>query len=166
MGDERRRMDAEATAGDTGGGGAGTAKPAPGSARASSGPASAPGPGAPTGPASAPGPGANPSAEGPADATADAAADTAPVPQPPMLDLVQTFLNVLAARAWQHLGLVPDPSSGKVERRLEDAQLAIDAAAALAEVLRPRVGERDRREVETLITNLRLNFVEQKSRAQ
>jgi len=147
-------MDAEAIAGDTGGSDAGTAEPAPGSSRAS------------TGPASAPGPGADASAEGPADATADASADTAPVPQPPMLDLVQTFLNVLAARAWQHLGLVPDPSSGKVERRLEDAQLAIDAAAALAEVLRPRVGERDRREVETLITNLRLNFVEQKSRAQ
>ncbi len=96
----------------------------------------------------------------------DAEGTAAETAQPPVLDLVQTFLNVLAARAWQHLGLVPDPSSGKVERRLDDAQLAIDAAAALAEVLRPRVGERDRREVETLITNLRLNFVEQKSRAQ
>jgi hypothetical protein len=100
--------------------------------------------------------------ETPPDAAAASAQAEA---QPPLLDLVQTFLNVLAARAWQHMGLVPDPTSGKVERRLDEAQVAIDAAAALAEVLRPRVGERDRREIETLITNLRLNFVEQKSRA-
>ncbi|MDR7555380.1 MAG: DUF1844 domain-containing protein [Armatimonadota bacterium] len=122
-------------------------------------------PGAPTDAAGATGTGAS-APGGRVETGTDAAPGGEPVAQPPVLDLVQTFLNVLAARAWQHLGLVPDPSSGKVERRLDDAQLAIDAAAALAEVLRPRVGERDRREVETLITNLRLNFVEQKSRAQ
>lgn len=98
--------------------------------------------------------------------------DAAPAPGPEaeslpdVMTLVGTFLSLLAARAWQAMGLVPDPATKQVERNLDDAQLAIDAAAALAEVIRPRVGDRERREIEALITNLRLNFVEQKSKAR
>jgi len=40
------------------------------------------------------------------------------------------------------------------------------AAAALAEVLRPRLPDSERREIENLIATLRLNFVEQKSKAR
>ncbi|MGH2405282.1 MAG: DUF1844 domain-containing protein, partial [bacterium] len=61
-------------------------------------------------------------------------------------------------------GLVPDSTTKKIERKLDDAQLAIDAAAALADLVRPRLSEAERREVEVLVTNLRLNFVEQKSK--
>lgn len=86
-------------------------------------------------------------------------------PLPDAMTLVGTCLSLMAARAWQAMGLVPDPSTKQVERKLDDAQLAIDAAAALAEVIRPRVAERERREIESLITNLRLNFVEQKGKA-
>lgn len=78
--------------------------------------------------------------------------------------LVATFMNLLAAKAWETMGLVPNPATKQVERKLDEAQLAIDAAAALAEVLRPRVGDADRRDIETLVTNLRLNFVEQKNK--
>ncbi|MDQ7828162.1 MAG: DUF1844 domain-containing protein [Armatimonadota bacterium] len=78
--------------------------------------------------------------------------------------LVLTCISLLGQKAWAALGLVPDPASGKIERHLEDARLAIDAAAALVEVVRGRVGETDRRELETLLTNLRLNYVEQRSR--
>lgn len=88
-----------------------------------------------------------------------------PGPLPDAMSLVGTCLSLLAARAWQAMGLVPDPATKQIEKDLNDAQLAIDAAAALADVLRPRVAERERREIEALITNLRLNFVEQKSKA-
>lgn len=84
---------------------------------------------------------------------------------PDAMTLVGTCLSLLAARAWQAMGLVPDPATKQVERKLDDAQLAIDAAAALADIIRPRVAERERREIEALITNLRLNFVEQKRKA-
>ena len=80
------------------------------------------------------------------------------------MTLVASCLNVLAAKAWEALGLVPSPATKQVERNLDDAQLAIDAAAALAEVVRPRVPDADRREIENLIATLRLNFVEQKSK--
>jgi len=85
-------------------------------------------------------------------------------PLPDATTLVTTCLSLLAAKAWEALGLVPDPATQKIERQLDEAQLAIDAAAALAELVRPRVSERERREIETLVTNLRLNFVEQKSK--
>jgi len=81
------------------------------------------------------------------------------------MTLVASCLNVLAAKAWEALGLVPSPATKQVERNLDDAQLAIDAAAALAEVVRPRVPDADRREIENLIATLRLNFVEQKNKA-
>ncbi len=93
--------------------------------------------------------------------TADVAASQ-PLPDAPAL--VTTCLSLLAAKAWEAMGLVPDPATRRVERKLDDAQLAIDAAAALAEIVRPRVAESERREIETLVTNLRLNFVEQKSK--
>ena len=94
---------------------------------------------------------------------ADAAAsETASQPLPDAPALVTTCLSLLAAKAWEAMGLVPNPATHRVERKLDDAQLAIDAAAALAEVVRPRVSESERREIETLVTNLRLNFVEQK----
>jgi hypothetical protein len=51
-----------------------------------------------------------------------------------------------------------------VERNLDDARLAIDAAAALIQHLRPRVPDTEQREFETLLTNLRLNFVEQQTK--
>ncbi len=85
-------------------------------------------------------------------------------PLPDATTLVTTCFGLLATKAWEALGLVPDPATQKIERKLDEAQLAIDAAAALAELIRPLVSEHERREIETLVTNLRLNFVEQKSK--
>lgn len=90
---------------------------------------------------------------------------TAEVPIADARGLVLTCLSLLGAKAWEALGLVPNPETKQLARNLDDAQFLIDAVAALAEVARPRVGEAERREIETLLANLRLNFVEQKSKA-
>jgi hypothetical protein len=79
-------------------------------------------------------------------------------------DLVRWCVTLLATSAWQAMGLIPDPSTHRVERNLDDARLAIDAAAALIEHLRPRLPDAEQREFETLLTNLRLNFVEQQTK--
>jgi hypothetical protein len=79
-------------------------------------------------------------------------------------DLVRWCVTLLATSAWQAMGLIPDPSTHRVERNLDDARLAIDAAAALIEHLRPRLPDTEQREFETLLTNLRLNFVEQQTK--
>ncbi len=79
--------------------------------------------------------------------------------------LVATCISLLASKAWEAMGLVPNPATKALERKFDEAQFAIDAAAALADLLRPRVSDNERREIETLIANLRINFVEQKSKA-
>ncbi len=79
-------------------------------------------------------------------------------------DLVRWCVTLLATSAWQAMGLIPDPVTHKMERNLDDARLAIDAAAALLQTLRPRLPEREQREFDTLLTDLRLNFVEQQAR--
>jgi len=83
-----------------------------------------------------------------------------------VVELLRWIVGVLAGAAWQNLGLVPNPATKKVERNLDDARLAIDAAAALIEQLKPRVDEKERRDLDTLLANLRLNFVEQKSKTE
>lgn len=79
-------------------------------------------------------------------------------------DLLRWCVTLLATSAWQAMGLIPDPSTHRVERSLDDARLAIDATAALVQQLHPRLTEAERREFDTLLTNLRLNFVEQQAK--
>lgn len=99
------------------------------------------------------------------------APDTTPDPEPGPVSLpdarslVATCLSLLAAKAWEAMGLVPNPETKQIERKLDDAQLAIDAAAALAAVLRDKSTDAERRGMDTLLADLRINFVEQKSKA-
>lgn len=78
--------------------------------------------------------------------------------------VVLTCISLLASKAWEAMGLVPDPTTKKIERHLDEARLAIDATAALVDLIRDRLQDRERRELETLLTNLRLNYVEQRAR--
>jgi len=61
------------------------------------------------------------------------------------------------------MGLVPNPASGAVAKNLDGARLAIDAYAAVFVLVRDGIDESPRREMETLLTNLRVNFVEKSS---
>ena len=78
--------------------------------------------------------------------------------------VVLTCITLLASKAWEAMSLVPDPVTKQIERHLDEAQLAIDAAAALADLIRNRLPDAERRELETLLTNLRLNYVEQRAK--
>jgi hypothetical protein len=82
------------------------------------------------------------------------------------VDLLRWCVSLLATSAWQAMGLLPDQATKKTERKMDDARLAIDATGALIDHLRPRVEAAERRELETLLANLRLNFVEQTNKAQ
>ena len=81
----------------------------------------------------------------------------------PTADVLVWNLSLLAGKAWEGMGLVPNPVTNKVEKNLDEARLAIDAFAAIFDVLRLRIEEQTRREMETVLTNLRINFVEKSS---
>lgn len=74
--------------------------------------------------------------------------------------LVAWFVEVLASRAWVDMGLLADPLTGQVSKKMSSARLAIDAFEGLAKVLKNARPEEARR-LEGILTDLRLNFVRQ-----
>ncbi len=115
----------------------------------------------PAGPATGGSSGTEPQPDPAAAETTDAgAAQGVPLAALTTSDLVHSFLSLLALKAWEGMGLVPNALTGKTEKNLDDARLAIDAYAAVFEILRLRIDEGPRREMGNLLTTLRLNFVD------
>lgn len=79
--------------------------------------------------------------------------------------VIPELVQVLADLAWQKLGLRADPVTGVTQRDLEQARLSIDAVAALAGVIDQHLEPGDQREIRNLVTNLRMNFVQQQEMA-
>jgi hypothetical protein len=132
----------------------------------------------PTEPTATPGPEAESSHAGPETVTEakPAASDTEEgasteddneqgrMPEISTMGILQFTLGTLAQMAWQHMGLVANPASGKIEVNMDEARLAIDAVGALSPVVEARSDSASRREIQATVTNLRINFVEQQRR--
>lgn len=80
------------------------------------------------------------------------------------LDIVTMSLGMLNEIAWVKMGLVPDPMSGQMSPDLKEARLAIDCAGDLAHRLSSHVDGKTQRELETLVQNLKLNYVKQQTK--
>ncbi len=70
------------------------------------------------------------------------------------------MLDQISAVSWQKLGLQPDIMTGKTERNLAEAKVAIDVTAHIADIIEAQLDESDRRTVQNLVTSLRLNYVQ------
>ncbi|MEW6547046.1 MAG: DUF1844 domain-containing protein [Bacillota bacterium] len=81
-------------------------------------------------------------------------------------DMIQWAIAGLAEKAWERMGLVANPATGKITRDFEDARLAIDAIAALVDLLAPRIEPAGLRRLQTLLADLRINYAAQRSRAE
>lgn len=74
--------------------------------------------------------------------------------------LIAIMIDQLASVSWQKLGLQPDMAAGRIVKDLPQAKLAIDAVAALAELIDSKLDDDDRRSMQNLIRDLRLNYIE------
>ncbi len=74
----------------------------------------------------------------------------------PVLSMV---IEQMSSIAWQKLGLQHDPFVGGLHKNLPEARIAIDAVAALIPLLEPSLDESDKRQVQTLLRDLRVNYV-------
>jgi len=99
----------------------------------------------------------------PTDESAREQAGAVPLEAISTRELLVWMLGVLGAKAWQGMGLVPNPGSGKIEKDLGEAKIAIDAFSAVLDAMRPQLDAQVLRDTETLLTTLRLNFVEKSS---
>lgn len=75
--------------------------------------------------------------------------------------LLGSFIGIMGAQAWQWMGLVKDPSTGKIEKDMAQAKVAIDAVAALAAQLEGKVSPSESEQLKAMLSDLRINFVRQ-----
>lgn len=74
--------------------------------------------------------------------------------------VLATMVEQMAHIGWQKLGLQPDYLTGKIHKDLVQAKVAIDTAADLAAIIEPQLDADDKRQIQGLIRDLRMNFVE------
>jgi hypothetical protein len=86
---------------------------------------------------------------------------------PDVYMLLQYCVQLLAADAWQKMGLIANPQTGQVVTDLAQAKVAIDSVGDLIGRLesapQTAVPESERRELRNVLNNLRLNYVNQRS---
>lgn len=83
---------------------------------------------------------------------------------PDIYSVLLEFLGITRSHAWLRMGLVANPSTGKTERDMEQAKVAIDTAAFLVSQLERVVAPEERLPLRALLSDLQMNFVEQSKR--
>jgi len=73
--------------------------------------------------------------------------------------LLGLFVGIVAEKARQTLGLRTKPGTDKVETDFDQARVAIDTVGFFAEKLRLRMSEDEKRRLEGLVADLKLNYV-------
>lgn len=76
-------------------------------------------------------------------------------------DVLAVMVDQMATIAWQKLGLQPDWGTGRIEKDLGQAKVAIDVTTHLSTFIEPKLEDEDRKRIHSLIRDLRLNFVQQ-----
>ena len=79
----------------------------------------------------------------------------------------QLFLSLIYSFQMQtmmQLGKLANPMSGKIERELEGAQVTIDMLDMLKEKSANNISDDEKRFLEQVIADLKLNFVEEKKK--
>jgi len=74
--------------------------------------------------------------------------------------VIMTMVDTMSSIAWSKLGLQPDLASGKIEKDLTQAKVAIDLTTHLASFIEPQLDEDDKRKIHSLVRDLRMNYVE------
>lgn len=88
---------------------------------------------------------------------------------PGTYELIGYCINLLAQQAWLKLGLLADPQTGVAAPDLDEAKVAVDTVGDLAARLEAApegiVPADLRRDLKTLLNDLRLNYVSQRGTA-
>ena len=72
--------------------------------------------------------------------------------------LLELFINVLSAQAWQHMGLRVRTGTDKIEKDFERARVAIDCIAFLIDKLETHIQESEKNRLRSLLADLQINF--------
>jgi len=78
-------------------------------------------------------------------------------------DLIGVSLDQFIEIAWVKMGLRADPLTGSESKDMGEAKVAIDIASRFAEILDAHLEEDDRRRVQSLLSDLRMNYIHKSS---
>jgi hypothetical protein len=95
------------------------------------------------------------------NAEEDGSAVWNPFAQMGVADVVRMTLSLLHDKAWVSMGLLANPATGRVEQDLAEARRAIDVVVDLVKHLEPLAAAEEKREMQVLLSNLRINYVRQ-----
>lgn len=86
------------------------------------------------------------------------------LPEMDVFSLLKTSVGLLSNGAWGWLGLSPNPFTGKMERDMAQAKIAIDCVAYLVSQIDSHLEDAERREMQNVVSMLRVNYVQQLSK--
>jgi len=76
-----------------------------------------------------------------------------------VVDIILFTIANLETKAWAYLGLVSHPETGEKLMDKKQAKLAIDSLDALYQLVKEEIPANERKNIELMLTNLRLNYV-------
>ena len=78
--------------------------------------------------------------------------------------LLKSFIGLLGAHTWQWLGLLKNPVTGNIEQDLAQAKIAIDSISLMMGQIEGKLEPSEQREIQGLLADLRMNFVQQSAK--
>ena len=78
--------------------------------------------------------------------------------------ILKSFISLLSAHTWQWLGLIKNPVTGSLDKDLAQAKIAIDSISLMAGQLQGNLDESEQRELQGLLADLRMNYVQQSAK--
>jgi hypothetical protein len=86
--------------------------------------------------------------------------ESAPRKPVDVYEMLAVLVEQLDAISWQKLGLRPDIMTGQLHQDLAQARASIDAMAKIVEVLEAVLDEDDKRRLQGMVRDLRINWVD------
>jgi len=75
-----------------------------------------------------------------------------------------SLVMMLASAAWQQLGKVPSPVSGKQEKELEHAQVTIEMLVMIREKTKGNLSADEAKLINNTVSDLQLNYADEVSK--
>lgn len=76
-------------------------------------------------------------------------------------EIILSFIGVLAQTSWEYMGLVANSITGKVHKDMDEAKFAIDTIDVLLEKVKSKLTEKELKDIERTIDDLKINYVMQ-----
>ncbi|CUS78238.1 protein of unknown function (DUF1844) [Candidatus Kryptonium thompsonii] len=74
------------------------------------------------------------------------------------MSLFEQLVFILYTQCWEQLGKIPNPVTGKIEKKLDEAKFTIDLLDMLKEKTKGNLTENESRFLEFSISQLKINY--------